>query len=52
MITDKEPTSVLAEYLYEDGVDIMFSGILKYDNGIMATINSGFNAFDKYIRNH
>ena len=47
MITDKEPTSVLAEYLYEDGVDIMFSGILKYDNGIMATINSGFNAFDK-----
>jgi predicted dehydrogenase len=47
MVTDKEPISVSAEYIYQDGVDVMFTGVLKYDNGIIATINSGFNAFNR-----
>lgn len=25
----------------------MFTGVLKYDNGIIATINSGFNAYGR-----
>lgn len=47
MITGKEPQSVSAEYVYQDGVDVMFSGVMKYDNDIIAVINSGFNAFDE-----
>lgn len=29
----------------DNGVDIMCSAVLKYDDGVIATINSGFNAF-------
>lgn len=47
MVTGKEPKSVSAEYIYQDGVDVMFTGVLKYDNGILATISSGFNAFER-----
>lgn len=47
MVVGKEPESVSAEYIYQDGVDVMFTGVLKYDNGIIATINSGFNAFGR-----
>lgn len=47
MVTGKEPKSVSAEYIYQDGVDIMFTGVLKYDDGVIATINSGFNSFSR-----
>lgn len=47
MVVGKEPESVSAEYIYQDGVDVMFTGVLKYDNGIIATINSGFNAYGR-----
>src|SRR5699024_2540334 len=47
MITNKKPLSVSAEYVYQDGVDTMFTGVLKYDSDIIAVINSGFDAFDR-----
>ena len=47
MILNQEPISVSAQYTYENGVDTMFTGILKYSNDTIAVINSGFNAFDR-----
>jgi predicted dehydrogenase len=47
MVTGKEPVSMSAECVLQDGVDVLFSAVLKYDNDIVATINSGFNAFEK-----
>ncbi len=45
MITGKKPVSVSAKYEMKNGVDVLFSGVLGYDNGMIATINSGFNTF-------
>lgn len=47
MIMKKEPSHVSAEFIYQDDVDTMFTGILKYDNDVIAVLNSGFNAFDR-----
>ncbi|HYH04093.1 MAG TPA: Gfo/Idh/MocA family oxidoreductase [Bacillota bacterium] len=47
MITGMEPESVVAEAVYENGVDMIFSAVLKYPGWILATINSGFNAFPR-----
>ena len=47
MILKREPTEVAAKYLYKDGVDVMFTGILKYDNNVIAVLNSGFDAYDR-----
>lgn len=49
MITGKAPVSVSAEGVMQDGVDVLFSAVLKYDNGIIANINSGFNAFGRVL---
>jgi len=46
MVTANSPVSVCGQCVKENGVDIIFSGVLKYENGIIATINSGFNAFE------
>lgn len=47
MVTGKAPVSMSAEYVLQDGVDILFTAVLKYDNNIIATINCGFNAFSR-----
>lgn len=46
MVTGSSPVSVSGQCVKENGVDIIFSGVLKYENGIIATIDSGFNAFE------
>jgi D-xylose 1-dehydrogenase (NADP+, D-xylono-1,5-lactone-forming) len=45
MIMKDIPESVKTQYISEHGVDIQFTGVLKYRNGVIATVNSGFNAF-------
>lgn len=38
------PEKVAATYTMQEGVDVLFSGTLKYKSGLVASINSGFNA--------
>ncbi|WP_438444376.1 Gfo/Idh/MocA family protein [Gorillibacterium sp. sgz5001074] len=45
MITGKLPVSCAADAQMENGVDVSFSGVLKYDDGVIATVSCGFNAF-------
>ncbi|MCX7711344.1 MAG: Gfo/Idh/MocA family oxidoreductase [Clostridia bacterium] len=45
MVTGQTPSSMSAECVLNNGVDVIFSAVLKYDSGIIATINCGFNAF-------
>jgi len=47
MATDDLPVSASAEFLADNGVDSIFSAVLRYKSGIIATINSGFNAFSR-----
>lgn len=47
MITKQIPESVVTKYIKQDSVDVMFSAVLKYADGVLATINCGFNAFDQ-----
>lgn len=47
MLTGQIPESCVSEYVTDNGVDVMFSAVLKYPNGIIASINSGFNAFNQ-----
>lgn len=44
-ITGKLPVSCSSESVLENGVDTIFTGVLKYEDGLIATVNSGFNAF-------
>lgn len=45
MVTGKLPQSYAVECTLENGVDVIFSAVLRYSDGVIATINSGFNAF-------
>lgn len=45
MVTDSLPESYSAEFTLENGVDVIFSAALRYSDGVVATINSGFNSF-------
>lgn len=47
MITQQLPESCASQSFAEHGVDMIFSAVLKYPNGIIASINSGFNAFNQ-----
>ncbi len=47
MVTGSVPVSVSAEFVKQDGVDVIFSALLRYGNGTIASINCGFNAFGK-----
>jgi D-xylose 1-dehydrogenase (NADP+, D-xylono-1,5-lactone-forming) len=47
MITGCAPVSIKAEYIPHNGVDTIFSAVLKYENGIIANVNCGFNAFPR-----
>ena len=38
------PESVCAELVRAGGVDMIFSGLMKYPSGLIASVNSGFNA--------
>ena len=38
------PESVSAQLVRTDGVDMIFSGLMKYSSGLIASVNSGFNA--------
>ncbi len=45
MVLGSLPESYSAEFVLENGVDVIFSATLRYPGGVVATINSGFNAF-------
>jgi D-xylose 1-dehydrogenase (NADP+, D-xylono-1,5-lactone-forming) len=47
MVAGSTPVSVAGEVILANGVDTIFSGVIKYSNGIIATVNSGFNAFNR-----
>ena len=38
------PESISVQCVKEGGVDVLFSALLKYPSGLIASINSGFNA--------
>jgi predicted dehydrogenase len=38
------PSAISAQATKEGGVDVLFAGLLKYPNGFIASISSGFNA--------
>lgn len=38
------PEAISAQAIKEGGVDVLFAGLLKYPNGTIASISSGFNA--------
>ncbi len=43
MVTGRSPVSMSGECITREGVDIGFSAVLKYDNDLIATVNSGFD---------
>lgn len=45
MVMNELPVSYQAEAIIEDGVDVCFSGVLRYESGVIATVHSGFNAY-------
>ncbi len=45
MIMNCLPSAYKAVSNNHNDVDTLFSGILRYENGVIATVNSGFNAF-------
>jgi D-xylose 1-dehydrogenase (NADP+, D-xylono-1,5-lactone-forming) len=45
LITNASPISMSSEYIMENGVDVMCSAALKYENGIVCSLNSWFNSF-------
>ena len=47
LITGGLPESYAAECVTENGVDVIFSGTLRYPDRILATVQSGFNAYSR-----
>lgn len=45
------PEAISAQATMEGGVDVLFAGLLKYSNGVIASISSGFNA-QKQLESH
>jgi D-xylose 1-dehydrogenase (NADP+, D-xylono-1,5-lactone-forming) len=45
MLTKELPDSCSVQAIMDNGVDLMFSAVMKYPSGIIANIHSGFNAF-------
>lgn len=43
MVTGRSPVSMSGECITREGVDVGFSAVLKYDNDLIATVNSGFD---------
>lgn len=44
MITNTLPVAYKAEAVIDQGVDTQFSGIMRYESGVIANVNCGFNA--------
>lgn len=47
LVTDQIPESCVSGGVMENGVDTIFSAVLTYPDGIIATVNCGFNAFNQ-----
>lgn len=47
MVTGQLPESYVSQCVVENGVDTIFSAVLKYPDGVISSINSGFNAFNQ-----
>lgn len=45
MIMGSTPVSMSAQYELENGIDVTFSAVLKYENGVICNIQSAFNSF-------
>jgi xylose dehydrogenase (NAD/NADP) len=43
------PETVSAECVRAGGIDVIFSAVLKYPSGLLASLNSGFNAHRRVI---
>jgi len=44
-----QPESVSAESVRAGGIDVLFSGLMKYSSGLVAAVHSGFNAQKRII---
>jgi xylose dehydrogenase (NAD/NADP) len=47
LVTGSEPVSCVVEYQREHGVDVNLSALLRYDDGLIASLHCGFNAFGR-----
>lgn len=47
LVTGRTPVSCHALAEYENGVDVNLSAVLQYDDGLIANIHCGFNAYGK-----
>jgi predicted dehydrogenase len=47
LITDAEPVSVAVEAFRPAGVDVNLSAVLRYADGLIASLHCGFNAFGR-----
>lgn len=47
LVSKAEPTSISVQSEQANGVDINTSAILKYDDGMIASLHCGFNAFGR-----
>lgn len=45
MVMGSAPVSMTAEYVLRNGIDVAFSAVLKYENGVLCNLNCWFNAF-------
>lgn len=45
LLMNSLPVAKKAEAVFEQGVDTQFCGVLRYENGVIANVNCGFNAF-------
>ena len=48
MIARAEPVSVAVEYTRTKGVDVNLSAVLRYADGLIATLHCGFDAFARH----
>ena len=47
LVTHAEPVSIAVECDRPQGVDVNLSAVLRYTNGLIATLHCGFNAFGR-----
>jgi xylose dehydrogenase (NAD/NADP) len=47
MITEEEPVSLAVECDMANGVDVNLSAVMRYPNGLLASLHCGFNAFGR-----
>ncbi|MEC5396269.1 Gfo/Idh/MocA family protein [Uliginosibacterium sp. H1] len=47
LITGRTPIAVHAEAEFDNGVDVNLSALFRYEDGLLATIHTGFNAFGR-----